>query len=118
MITKTNIGVYCKVEGFHNFPNAIEAFGDDVDFLSVRHRHNFGITVEVKVRHDDRDKEFILLQREIKDYIKRTYGEPAEFDSMSCEAIGRDILEAFDAESVKVDEDGENYAIVKQIRIL
>ena len=116
MITKTNIGVYCKIEGFHYFPKATEMFGEEVTFLGDRHRHNFGITVELEVNHDDRDKEFILLQRELKDYFKRNYGEPAEFDSMSCEAIGRDILEAFDAESVKVDEDGENYAIIKQIR--
>lgn len=110
----TVIGVRVVIEGFHNFPQALEVFGGEVSFLSDRHRHNFGITVEVEVHHDDRDQEFILLQREVRDYIERNYGRPAEFKSMSCEAIARDLLEAFDAELVTVDEDGENYAKIEK----
>lgn len=109
-MSKTVIGVRVVVEGFHNFPKAKEIFGPEVDFLAVRHRHNFGITVEIPVHHDDRDKEFILLQREVRDYIHRNYGTPAEFKAMSCEAIARDLMEAYDATMVIVDEDGENYA--------
>jgi len=116
MTTKTIIGVQFKVEGFHSFPKAKEMFGEDVEFLGQRHRHQFGVLCEFEVFHDDRDKEFILLKREIQDYIKRNYGEPAEFRSMSCESIARDIFEAYDAEMVQVDEDGENYAKIAKTK--
>ena len=30
-----------------------EMFGQDVDFLAVRHRHNFGVEMEIIVNHND-----------------------------------------------------------------
>ena len=110
MKTQTNIGIKLVVEGFHRFPSATKYFKRDVDFLEQRHRHNFGICAKKKVYSDERDDEFILWKREVENYIERNYGRPAEFNAMSCEAIARDILEAFDCEYVAVDEDGENFA--------
>lgn len=107
---KKVIGIRLSVEGFHNFPNAVAKFGENVDFLQARHRHNFNITLEVKVIHNDRDQEFILLKRNVKSYIKRRYGSPAEFGSMSCESIAEELMIQFKASMVMVDEDGENYA--------
>jgi len=109
-MTKTFIGVRIVVEGFHNFPSASEIFGPEVKFLESKHRHKFGITLEVAVNHDNRDKEFFILQREVEDYINRNYGKPAEFGACSCEMIARDLMEAFNATKVIVDEDGENYS--------
>lgn len=110
MKTQTNIGIKLQVEGFHNFPSASSIFGNKVQFLETRHRHNFGIIAKTKVNHDNRDREFILLKREVQDYIERVYGRPAEFKSMSCEAIARDIIEIFDFDYVSVNEDEENFA--------
>lgn len=106
----TVIGIRFIIEGFHCFPKATEVFNSDVDFLEKRHRHIFYITCEVKVFHDNRDKEFILLQREMKQYIVQKYGNPAEFGVMSCEMIARDLFNTFDCNMVEVSEDNENYA--------
>lgn len=109
------IGIKTSVEGFHAFAKAVEMFGEEIDFLALRHRHNFGIEMELVVEHNDRDREFILVQREVKEYIANKYGTPAEFGNMSCEAIAEELMFMFDAVMVKVDEDGENYAkIVKR----
>lgn len=115
MNTQTNIGIKLVVEGFHRFPSATKYFNSKVDFLEVRHRHNFHIVAKKKVYSDDRDDEFILLKREVENYIERIYGRPAEFDAMSCEAIARILLKEFDFEYVMVDEDGENFAEIFKV---
>ena len=107
---KKVVGAKTSIEGFHAFKDAVLVFGPEIDFLAIRHRHNFGVTVEVEVNHNDRDREFILLQREIKQFIGDKYGVPAEFGNMSCEAIAEELLYKFNATMVLVDEDGENYA--------
>ena len=108
-ITKV-VGIRTSVEGFHAFAKAVEMFGCDVDFLAVRHRHTFGIQLEVPVYHNDRDKEFILLKRDVEKAIERRWGRPAEFGNHSCESIAEILMEEFNATMVEVDEDGENYA--------
>lgn len=115
MKIRTYIGIKLSIEGFHNFPEASEMFGEEVKFLEVRHRHNFTIIAKKQVEHSNRDKEFILLQREVRDYIERNYGRPAEFGSMSCEMICQDITEAYDFDYVSCGEDNENFAeIIKE----
>tara|TARA_R110001606_G_scaffold399171_1_gene581291 strand:- start:18045 stop:18419 length:375 start_codon:yes stop_codon:yes gene_type:complete len=108
------VGIVTKVEGFHAFAKAKEMFGEEVAFLAVRHRHNFGIEMEIVVEHNDRDREFILVQRELKEYVAAKYGTPAEFGNMSCEAIAEELMYMFDCVTVKVDEDGENYAKIRK----
>lgn len=107
---KTYIGIRLQIEGFHNFPDAQKAFGKEVDFLEARHRHNFNIVAKKQVFHDNRDREFILLKREVQDYFERNFGRPAEFGSMSCEMICRNLQEAYNFDYVYCDEDGENFA--------
>ena len=107
---KKVVGIKTSIEGFHAFEKAVEVFGPEIDFLALRHRHNFGITLEVEVCHNERDKEFILLKREVEQYFERCYGKPAEFKNMSCEAIAERLMRTFGATMVQVDEDGENYA--------
>ena len=115
MNVRRTVGIKTSVEGFHAFAKAVEVFGEEVDFLAIRHRHNFGIQLEVIVRHNDRDQEFILLQRAIKQYLNDKYGSPCEFGNMSCEAIGEELMNRFDALEVIVDEDGENFAKITKI---
>ncbi len=109
------IGIKLEVEGFHNFPSASNFFGKEVEFLEYRHRHNFNIVAKKQVCHDDRDKEFILLKREVQHFIAKRYGCPAEFGSMSCESICRKLQEAFDLDYVLVGEDNENFAEIIKI---
>ena len=120
MSIKSSIIIRFQLEGFHNFPKAIELF-PEVSFLSERHRHIFHFECKKQVFHDDRDVEFILFKREVQSYLIDKYGSSygdnhppfsyyCEFGPMSCEMIARDLLEKFDLESASVFEDGENGA--------
>ena len=118
MKTKTTVIVKLAVDGCHNFPKAAELF-PEVDFLSDRHRHMFHFTVACEVTHSVRDMEFIMLKRDIIDYVNGEYfndfTRTCEFDSRSCEMLAQEVLERFDAEWVEVWEDMENGARVEKI---
>jgi len=118
MNTKTTVIVKLAVDGCHNFPLAAELF-PEVDFLSQRHRHMFHFTVACAVTHSDRDKEFIMLKRDIIDYINGQYfddfSRTCEFEAQSCEMLAEEVLKEFDAEWVEVWEDQENGARVEKI---
>lgn len=117
---KTFVGIRFEVEGFHNYPDASKNHGDLVKFLEQSHRHIFKFNCKKRVNHDNRDEEFILLRRKVKQYINRKFPvfesscECYDFDSMSCEMIAKQLLKEFDFDSVEVSEDGENYAVVEK----
>lgn len=117
---QTFIGIRFEVEGFHNYPDASKNHGDLVKFLEQSHRHIFKFNCKKRVNHDNRDEEFILLRRKVKQYINRKFPvfemqcECYDFGSMSCEMIAKNILKQFDFDSVEVSEDGENYAVVEK----
>lgn len=103
-----NIVSKVQVEGFHSWPGAF----DEVAFLRERHRHIFVIRAIAPVYHDDRDKEFILFGRQVKQYLAEQYGEPCEFGAMSCEMIATELIRTFELTACEVFEDDENGAIV------
>lgn len=113
---KTIIGVKLSVEGMHYYLNASEKHGLPMKFLEFPHRHMFHIEVRVSVKHDDRDKEFLLLKRDVIRYLHTKYYQEdldtLDFGKMSCEMIAKDLMHAFRADNVKVSEDNENYALV------
>lgn len=117
---KTFVGIRFEVEGFHNYPDASKNHGDLVKFLEQSHRHIFKFNCKKRVNHDNRDEEFILLRRKVKQYINKVFPvfesscECYDFGSMSCEMIAKNILKQFDFDSVEVSEDGENYAVVEK----
>lgn len=115
---KYSVVVTFSLEGFHNWPAAKEIF-PEVAFLSDRHRHMFGFRCYAEVTHTDRDKEFILLNREIKCNLQSNFEKDLpnvlEFGSMSCEAIGEYLLTQFpELYKVEVWEDWENGAIIER----
>jgi hypothetical protein len=115
---KYSVVVTFSIEGFHNWPAAKDIF-PEVAFLSDRHRHMFGFRCYANVTHTDRDKEFILLNREIKrnlqSYFEKDVDNVLEFGSMSCEAIGVFLLSQFpELYKVEVWEDWENGAIIER----
>ena len=115
---KYSVVVTFSIEGFHNWPDAKEVF-PEVAFLSDRHRHMFGFRCYAEVTHTDRDKEFILLNREIKCKLQSKFETDVpnvlEFGAMSCEAIGEFLLKQFpELYKVEVWEDWENGAIVER----
>lgn len=110
--TSTMIEVELSVPGFHRWADAPEP----VEFLQDRHRHIFQITARRKVGHDNRETEFLLLRDDLLNYLWGTFPrwgiDALEFGEMSCEMIGRLLLEEFDLDWVKVSEDGENGAVL------
>ena len=115
---KYSVVVTFSFEGFHNWPKAKDIF-PEVGFLSDRHRHMFGFRCYAQVTHTDRDKEFILLNREIKRTLQlnfeKTIDNVLEFGPMSCEAIGEWLLEQFpELYKVEVWEDWENGCVIER----
>lgn len=112
---KTYVIVRLQVDGVHNFPAAMQLF-PEVGFLADIHRHIFHIEAKVEVFHDNRDKEFIMLKRDIQEYLEKKYyrsvGRTHYFGAMSCEMIAKEILNEFNCKSVQVWEDLENGAEV------
>ena len=113
---KYSVVVTFQMEGFHNWPEATDFFGEEVDFLEVRHRHMFHFKCYAKVTHSDRDREFILMNRDIQRLLRNNFGgNILGFGRMSCESIAEWILEnQNDLYKVEVWEDGENGAIVER----
>lgn len=115
---KTFIGIRFEIEGFHNYPDASKNYGESVKFLEQTHRHIFKFNCKKRVNHDNRDEEFILLKRKVKQYLNTNIPvfdhECYDFGSMSCEMIAKQLLKKFDFDSVEVSEDGENYAVVEK----
>ena len=103
MITKTSVIITLAIEGMHCFPKAAELF-PEVAFLSDRHRHTFYFTASFKVTHSDRDKEFIILKRDVMNYLQKKYFDMStrthEFGSRSCEMLAEEVLHQFDADWV------------------
>lgn len=108
MSARTFVVAKVDVEGFHCWKGAPE----EVAFLRDSHRHRFIIRAWAKVQHNDRDREFILLGREIRDYLYQVHGEPMLLGSMSCEMLGHELIKQFDLYRCDVFEDDENGAVV------
>lgn len=106
-----------QFRGFHKWNDAPA----EVKHLRNRHRHVFHVTATIKQSHDDRDIEYIMLKRDLKNYMTSTFspGEPIEFGTLSCEMIAKKLVAYMRREYpkrekyiVEVLEDGENGAIV------
>lgn len=104
-----------RKEGIHQYPAALEDPKlQDVFFLGYPHRHIFHFRVDVQVKHDDREIEFILLKRE----LEGLYDNGAlQLNNASCEMLANQLLEYMLAKypgrnyySIEVSEDGENGA--------
>lgn len=109
---KTTVLVTLQVEGLHRWPDARQK-EPEMGYLADMHRHIFHIKCEKDVSHSDRDKEFIMMKREVLAYITGKWGyAPAQFKDMSCEMIAKDIMTEFNLRSCEVWEDLENGARV------
>lgn len=104
--------VFCttRFEASHSWPAA----PDPVAFLRDPHRHEFHVRVEVRVDHDDRDIEFIMLKREVDRFIAEDLGEVNFSCEMYADAIKAHVEDEYGRPArVEVSEDGENGAIVE-----
>lgn len=103
---------------------------EEVSFLRDPHHHKFIITVEAAVSHTDRDKEFIMLENELKAWMRKTYPQYnkapldyqiLDFGRRSCETIADEInnnfpwfKEGFFSRRIEVSEDGYYSGIVEE----
>jgi hypothetical protein len=100
-----------RLPGFHCYPGAPAP----VEFLRARHRHLFCFVLRFAVTHDEREKEFFIISREVQAVLAARYGTPAEFGTASCEQLARQLFDAYAEQgcySVEVWEDDENGALV------
>jgi|TARA_R100000541_G_scaffold57666_1_gene68014 hypothetical protein len=118
-VSARNIWVTFQKEGIHLYPAAKDdpalATGgwDDVSFLGVAHRHIFHFRVEISVKHNDRDIEFIQFKR----WLESLYSDGTlELNHRSCEMIAEElaqvILNKYPKRELKISiaEDNENGA--------
>jgi len=116
-VKRNRIWVTFTKEGIHKYPAAATdpalATGDeyDVSFLAHPHRHIFHFRVEIEVRHEDRDIEFIQFKRWLENQYKE---EILQLDFKSCEMMADDLAKSILTKYpgrelvIEVSEDGEN----------
>lgn len=103
-----------QVAGLHCWPNAHERRA----YLRNLHRHQFVVSVQAEVHHNERDIEFHDLMEEAEK-IFRTFGSEyhpdsllVNFGSQSCETLAQRLIKQLQERnipivSVSVSEDGE-----------
>jgi 6-pyruvoyl-tetrahydropterin synthase len=83
--------------GVHSWPSAGETLETEkVNFLANTHAHDFRVTVECRVEHEDREIEFYLLRNTLKEIVYDNWEEEDHFlcfNGSSCETIGNLVLE-------------------------
>jgi hypothetical protein len=109
---ETTITVKTAFRALHCYPEA----PDEVSYLRNLHRHNFNVELTFSVFHDNRDREFFMVQADLDKFIER---HVTTLDNKSCEMICKTILQYALSEypdrdfyEVKVSEDNENGATV------
>lgn len=108
------IEIFCTLqfEGIHHWP---ECPFTEVSFLRVPHRHIFYIKAYKIGSHLDREVEFVMLKREISEYLDSMYPD-GNLGTRSCEMLAQELCNEFDLNRCEVSEDGENGAIITQKR--
>lgn len=110
MQTESYIWITHQFEGFHNYPNA----PDEVSYLRKKHRHIFGLKIWIQVKHIDRDVEFHMFKKFIKEVCIEN-----DFNHRSCEMISNNLHKEISTKypdrkiKISVDEDGENGSYIK-----
>ena len=106
------IWVTFQKEGIHRYPEALtNPELEDVKFLGYDHRHIFHFRVDLEVRHDNRDVEFIQMKRWLESLYQT---ETLKLDYRSCEMISDDLAVLIKDKyperkfKISVSEDNEN----------
>lgn len=102
-----SIWVTWKFPGFHQYPTA----PSPVSYLANKHRHIFGVRVELEVDVDlDRELEFHMIKNNL---MVKFYAALDDQDTGSCENMCNILAEIIGQHypmrgySITVDEDGE-----------
>jgi len=105
------IWVTAEKDMIHKYSNA----PDEVSFLRNEHRHNFKFKVFIEIFHNDRDMEFLLFQKFVKEIIFKLNRQAG---NNSCEMMANHIhtfiIKKYPNRKIiiEVSEDGENGVIM------
>ncbi len=100
------VWITAQFEAYHCWLGA----PDDVAFLRNMHRHIFHVKLGVEVTGDNREIEFFQLQRQVEEFINKTWAGTES--TTSCEMMAMVLRGRFNACLVEVSEDRENGATV------
>lgn len=112
---KTFIKIRTQFEFIHCWKDAPQ----EVDFLRNPHRHDFLVSCEIEVYHNDRELEFFMVLHRLEHYINNVLIPNSDVTS-SCEQFAGKILsfliETYGNRKIKVEvsEDGKSSAIVEE----
>ena len=120
---RTTIIIKTLFEGVHYYSTAPE----EVKYLSMPHRHIFGVNVELEVFNDDREIEFIMFKHKINNWLKERCDSQGvwQMGTLSCEQVSKqlityisEIVEKIERRYIRVmvDEDGENGAAIEKYK--
>lgn len=87
---------------------------EEVSFLRDWHRHVFHVRIDLRVLHNDRELEFFLVQKDLRNVLWQWEALRVE---KSCEMFCEEIAKALQKKyptlfRVEVSEDGENGAVL------
>lgn len=94
-LVEKKILVRTSFRGTHNWPEASQIAGKQVQFLEHEHRHTFHILVELEVTDSDREVEFFILQEQVDGCISSLYEEVGlvrQVGRRSCEMVAEEII--------------------------
>ena len=101
---------------FHKWPEA----PPQVSYLKHLHRHKFYVTLQIEVKHEDRELEFMLVLDALNFHCGQLKNRGSALMDMSCESMAKYLIWAMRQNkaycgrdiSCKVSEDDEVGAIV------
>ena len=106
------IEVNTQFEFFHKWENAPE----EVGFLRNLHRHDFLVTCQIEVYHNDRELEFFMVLHRLESFINDELKHMPATTSCEqfCEKIGEFLIETYGNRNlmIKVSEDGKSASIM------
>lgn len=111
------IMVNFQFEFEHRWPEA----PPEVHFLRHKHRHMMHVRVLISVQHNDRELEFIMVKRDLQQWVEKSKGSwPLR---TSCEDIAQMLTQYIRHQygsdrfvQITVLEDGENGAVIRWYR--
>jgi len=112
---KTSIKIRTQFEFVHCWKDAPE----EVQFLRYLHRHDFLVSCEIEVFHNDRELEFFMVLHRLEHFIEAVMIPNCDVTT-SCEQFAQQIfqylIDTYGKRKIKVEvsEDGKSSAIVEE----
>ena len=111
--------IFIKIKTQFEFVHCWKNAPEEVSYLRNPHRHDFFVTCEIEVFHNDRELEFFMVLHRLEHYIKAVMIPNCDITT-SCERFAEEILnyliDTYGKRKIKVEvsEDGKSSAIVEE----